>query len=186
MKIPPHFSARTKSSEAFSLIELLVVIAILGVLAVMASSALPGKVGGEVTQAGETLSSLATLAREHAMSKNTLTVLLVGEVKDGAGMRSAASIWDAGTTNQLDKWNVLPESVIATDTSNFTPDVFSGARFRGQLLTNSSAFWFFPDGRMGNDPAKMPKLSIASRRGGPNSYELVFNPVIGTHKSQRP
>ena len=166
--------------------ELLVVVAIIGVLAALAAGALPAKSGAQVSQAGDTVSTLATLARQHAMSKNALTVLVVAEVNSGGIPHSIAGIWDAGTTNQLERWNLLPEGVVATNTSAFPPDLFAGAKFRGQTLTNASAYWFYPDGRMGNDPTRIPQLAIRFRQGGPNDYELIFNPVLGTHKTERP
>jgi hypothetical protein len=86
----------------------------------------------------------------------------------------------------LEKWHVLPEGVMAEDASPIAPDVFSGAKFRGQSLTNASAYWFYPDGRMGNDPTRVPQLLVKSRLGGANSYKLIFNPVTGTHRSERP
>jgi prepilin-type N-terminal cleavage/methylation domain-containing protein len=186
MKNSLRFSSAASSLAAFSLVELLVVVAILGVLAALAAGVLPAKSGAQVGQAGDTVSTLATLARQHAISKNALTVLVIADVNSGGTFRSIASIWDAGTTNQLEKWNLLPEGVLATNTSTFPPDVFAGAKFRGQTLTNTSAYWFYPDGRMGNDPTRVPQLSVRPRQGGANSYQLVFNPVIGTHKSERP
>lgn len=166
--------------------ELLIVVAILGVLAALAAGTLPAKEGAQVSRSGETVSTLATLARQHAISKNALTVLVIAEEGSGAAARSIASVWDAGTTNQLEKWHLLPEGVVAEDVSAFSPDVFDGAKFRGQSLTHATAYWFYPDGRMGNDPARIPQLSVRPRRGGANSYKLIFNPVIGTHRSERP
>jgi prepilin-type N-terminal cleavage/methylation domain-containing protein len=183
VKIPPRFSYW---SRAFSLIELLVVVAILGLLAALAVGTLPAKSGAQVGQAGDTVSMLATLARQHAISKNALTVLVIAEDASGGLSRSVASVWDAGTTNQLEKWHLLPETVQAINTSAFSPDVFDGAKFRGKTLTNASAYWFYPDGRMGNDATRVPELTVRLRQGGANGYQLVFNPVIGTHRSVRP
>lgn len=166
--------------------ELLVVIAIVSIMAALAASTLPVRPATQLTQAGETLSGLATLARQHAVSKNALTVLLVAEVSDGGSPRAIVSIWDAGTTNQLEKWNMLPEGIMLTNSSNFEPDSFIGAKFRGQAVSQSTAYWFYPDGRMGNDPSRVPQLSVLPQRGGPNSYRIVFNPIIGTHKTERP
>jgi prepilin-type N-terminal cleavage/methylation domain-containing protein len=183
VRFTPRFSYRQR---AFSLVELLVVVAILGVLAALAAGTLPAREGAEVSRAGETVSTLATLARQHAISKNALTVLMVAEESSGGAPRSIASIWDAGTTNQLEKWHLLPEGVEAADASEVSPDVFDGAKFRGQSVTNASAYWFYPDGRMGNDPTRVPQLLVTSRRGGANSFRLVFNPVTGTHRNERP
>jgi|GEM_PF-5397650 prepilin-type N-terminal cleavage/methylation domain-containing protein len=183
MELIPRFSCRPR---AFSLIELLLVVAILAVLAALAAGTLPVRDGFQIGQAGDTLSTLATLARQHAISKNTLTVLVVAEDGSGGLPRSIASIWDAATTNQLEKWHVLPEGVTAEDASASEPDVFDGAKYRGQSLTNACAYWFYPDGRMGNDPTRVPQLLVRPSRGGANSYKLIFNPVTGTHRNERP
>lgn len=65
----------------FSLIELLVVMAILSILVTLGVSTLANpKQGVEVAQAGGTLGDLASLARQHALSKNTRTVLVVAQI----------------------------------------------------------------------------------------------------------
>ena len=184
---PRGISPTAGQLGAFSLIELLVVIVILGMLAVFATSVIPTKNGGQISHARGIVGDLAMLARQNAISKNAVTTLIIAEVNSGGIVRSAASIWDAQTSSQLEKWNLLPESVRAFDSSGFAADPFAGARFRGQAVSNSVAYWFYPDGRMGNDPSLIPKLTVQARHGGgPDICELVFNPTVGTFKVKQP
>lgn len=172
-----------KSPRAFSLVELLVVVTLLGVMLTLGATALGGGVRGqEISQAGGVLSDLSTLARQHALSKNTRTALVVAEVPGAAGNRWAASIWDGTSALQLERWNLLPESVeVVAD----TPGKYDGCKYRGAALPEPAAFWFYPDGRMGSDP-EARKLKVQGKNTKENYYELVFNPATGSVKVNRP
>ncbi|MBE2203569.1 MAG: prepilin-type N-terminal cleavage/methylation domain-containing protein [Chthoniobacterales bacterium] len=179
---PPPSSGRC---SGFSLIELLVVIAILSILVTVGMSTLSQpKQGREISAAGGVLGDLAALAREHALSKNTRTVLVVAQVGSGPEARSVASIWDAATTNQLERWNALPGSVVATN-SGAAAQAFSWAKYQNQPVSNPDAYWFYPDGRMGDDANALFKLKVQPRNGAPDACELIFNPVTGTFKTSR-
>lgn len=168
------------------MIELLVVVAILAILVGFGASALSTKKGAEVAQAGGLVSDLANLARQHALSKNTRTILVVAQVPGSGGMQSAVSIWDAATTNQLERWNLLPQSVMATNTSGFAMTTFP-CTFRGTSLSSGDCYVFHPDGRMGDNLSQRPKLEVRARNGNSdNFYELVFNPLTGLTKVNRP
>jgi len=179
--------SKADRSVGFSLIELLVVMAVMAILVTVGVSALSSpKQGEDVTRAGGTLGDLAGLARQYSLSKNTRTVLLVAQISDGGVTRSAASIWDASATNQLEKWNLLPETVLATNSSDFAGTAFAGAKYRGQSLASPGTYWFYPDGRMGDDPSQIPKLKVLPQRGNLlDTYELIFNPTTGTFKASR-
>lgn len=118
---------------------------ILSILAVFATSTLSTKSGGQITHA-RMVGDLAILARQNAISKNAVTALVVAEVSSGGLLRSAASIWDAQTTNQLEKWNLLQNLSGLLILRDLLRIPFVGARFRGQALSNSVAYWFYPDG----------------------------------------
>lgn len=181
-------SQKTPPFSAFTLIELLIVIAVIGVLAALSISAFSGssQVAGNLNTAGNTASGLAQLARQQAMTLNTKTVLVLAQVNDNGTPRSAMSIWDAVATNQIEKWNLLPQAVLATNTS---ADVSATADFvcnyRGQNLTGVG-YAFMPDGRMGDGNA-VPRLRIQPRQGGvTNFYDLIFSPLTGNAKTVRP
>jgi hypothetical protein len=132
------------------------------------------------------ISDLANLARQNALAKNTKTVLVVAQVPANGGTRSAVSIWDAATTNQLERWNLLPESVVATNTSGFATTTFS-CTFRGASISSGDCYTFYPDGRMGDNLNQRPKLAVQPRVGNSgNIYELVFNPLTGLTRVNRP
>ncbi|CAN5531652.1 hypothetical protein BH09VER1_BH09VER1_23170 [soil metagenome] len=172
---------------AFTLLELLVVMAVIGILTVMSLALLSGKRGTEISMAGGVVSDLANLARQNALAKNTRTVLVLAQVNDGGALRSAVSIWDAANTNQLEKWNLLPESVVATNASGFSPPLTLPCAFRGQTITNGDYFVFYPDGHMSEDQTQVAKLAIQPRQGNQGDfYKLVFNPLTGTSKVSRP
>lgn len=180
--------AGVSHQEGFSLLELLVVMSLLAVLAVIGLGTFSNpKKSMEWSRAGETLENLSVLARQHALSKNTRTALVFTEVMDGNVQRVAVSIWDATTTNQLEKWNLLPESVEVVDASVGAAPSLTGIRYRGQSVVNPATFLFYPDGRMSDNPADVPKLVAQARHGSSsNAYELIFNSATGTFVAQRP
>lgn len=182
----PRKRSGVRSASGFSLIELLVVIAMLAILVTIGVSTLSSpKRGQEISQAGSVLGDLAALARQHSLAKNTRTVLVVGDVNRGDGVRTVAGIWDAVTTNQLERWNVLPDTVKA-DSSGAAGAPLSGVKYQGATLSQPATYWFYPDGRMGDDADQIPKLKVQGRQGAQvGSVELIFNPVTGTFKSSR-
>jgi len=186
------YGSRGKAS-GFSLIELLVVIGILALLAAIGASTLGSSKARGVDNAGNTVSSLAQLARQHASSLNTLTALVVAETKDGGDLedRTMVSVWDFDSSlkaNQIERWTLLPSSITVTATNYSLPAALqpTGITYKNATVSGLKYFWFYADGRMG-DGTSIPVLTLkSSQNDQANSYELVFNPVIGTHKINRP
>ena len=174
--------------SAFSLVELLVVIAIIGILGAITLSIFSGGSQNAInlTGAGNTVSGVAALARQAATTQRTRTVLVVAEVNDNGTPRSAVSIWDAQTTNQIEKWILLPVAVRATNTSADSDATTNFAcSYRGQNLIGVG-YPFTPGGQMG-DANRVPRLRLQPRQGdASNFFELVFSPVTGTAKTVRP
>lgn len=189
------YGSRGKAS-GFSLIELLVVIGILALLAALGASTLGSSKARGVDNAGNTVSSLAQLARQHASSLNTLTALVVAETTDAGDLekRAMVSVWDFDSSlkaNQIERWTLLPSSVtVTTQKENvWTDGSFKeppSITYKNASVNGAKCFWFYADGRMG-DGNSIPTLKLTPNKGDQgNSYELVFNPVIGTHKINRP
>lgn len=181
---PLQINGGRRVSRAFSLIELLVVVAIVAILAGMTIAALSSKKGAEITQAGGMASDLSKLARQYALAKNTRTILVVAQVNDGGIERSAISVWDA-STNQLEKWNLLPESVVATNAGP-SSTVTLPTTFRGAPVLRADYFVFHPDGHMTQDLAQIPRLEVKPRRGDTaNTFAVVFNALTGLSRIER-
>lgn len=179
---------KSSRSAAFTIIELLVVIAIIAVMTTLAISAFSGssKSGADLTRAGGTASGLAQLARQTAMSQNTKMLLVLAEINDNGVTRSALSIWDPSTTNQVEKWNLLPEAIHATNSSTAAEATETiDVTYRNQPVSGT-AYPFYSDGRMGDGNAA-PRLMLKARTGSTNNtYELLFSPLTGTIKVLRP
>jgi prepilin-type N-terminal cleavage/methylation domain-containing protein len=181
---------RIRAGAGFSLIELLVVCAILALLVGIGINTLAGSKTQGIDQAGNTASGLANLARQHAISMNSLTAMVVADIPNSGQTNAAISIWDVDSSmkaTQAERWTMLPATVAATTTNAAVATLSpTGISYQNRPVTPSGIFWFYPDGRVG-DGTVTPKLHLAPRVGAQaNYYELVFNPVVGTHKINRP
>lgn len=180
-------------TRGFSLIELLIVVAILALLAGVGVSVLGGNQSRGIDQGGNTISGMAQLARQHASSMNTLTALVIAETTESGDVdpRPMVSVWDFDSAlkpNQVERWTLLPSTVSISTTNASLPASLSpsGITYKNASVGSPKFIWFYADGRIGDGNAT-PILKLEPTKGSKeNTYELVFNPVIGTHKIIRP
>lgn len=158
----------------------------------------------KLTKAGNSLFDALTLARQNAMSRNTLTaVVLVNELPSDTSISGRAlALLDMnadGVWNQIGGWIILPEGTRAfeggpSSTSNSLPQ-FSDAtppplRFRGSDIGAYTAIAFKPDGTMfPNSPSiRTAYVQFANdtiteapmESGIKNFYGIAINPGTGS------
>jgi prepilin-type N-terminal cleavage/methylation domain-containing protein len=178
----------SRGKRAFSLVELLVVMAIMAVLGSLVTMSFSGLMGGNrLVAGGNDLMNLANQARQEAISKNTMTALVlisssgqpqwdrrvfrVIELTPADTAANTAAAWAPASA-----WHSLPDG-ISPDTQNDTLAAFSAnlnlpaslpaQNFKGTSISASQLeeIVFLPDGRL---------LSTASTTG--NSF--VTPPVL--------
>lgn len=162
----------SSDSAAFSLVEMLAVVALIAVMAVLVIPAVSGfGRSAAMTSAGTLVTNLATLARQDAMSKNTVTALVMladeGTPQDFRSFTVLEYHLNQGWW-QIANWETLPDGVIVdrSDSVNSTfllhsPDPFPfnsalpglPVPYHGTAIAAGSAYAariFTPTGRLQN------------------------------------
>ena len=107
-------------SSAFSLPELLTVIALLAIVTALVAPAVTGLGrSSALAVGGNTVSNLVTIARQKAISKNTMTALVLLTDQGSEADYRALTILEytaGGGWSQVSKWEVLPVG-ISVDTN---------------------------------------------------------------------
>lgn len=188
-------------ATGFSLIELLVTMAC---MALLLSASVPAFINSRraaaLTQAGNALADLTALARQTALSKNTITALiitpkatvstkqalLVAEYDSAGEMWKPLSGWvrisddatvvDMGTSVQA-AGNAKARSLAPLNIK------FNGSTLQSLNDTEYSVLIFYPDGRMENGAESTRQLSARFSTAGTtaasdslsNYYDLVVN-----------
>jgi hypothetical protein len=152
-----------------------------------------------LTESGNRLADMASLARQSALSRNVITALvLVSGSGDASVDGRAAALLEMApdrTWKQASGWVFLADGVKATDaTTGGTLPAGAGLpalKVRGKPVDVSQcrSFVFYPDGRMDGDPQQPRRLSVkfdAEGSAAINSYDLVFNIDTSTVRIVRP
>ncbi len=156
---------------AFSLVELLTVIALLGIIMGFVVPALSGMGRGTaLVTAGNTVNNMAALARQHAMSRNTLTALLVlANQGTDTDYRAIAVMEFKHTTgwSQVGEWQILPMG-ITVDAGDTLESSF--------LLRSPNPFPFLSATNQANPPITFQSAPIRN----PDGYAArIFTPGGG-------
>ncbi len=198
----PLYRGASKACRGFSLIEILMVISIMAILvSVGAPSFLSSYRASGLTDAGNQLDNVATLARENAISHNarTAVVLMTTDPYDSTLSGRAFSVWQMQsdqTWTQSSRWQFLPASSKAYDDPTATvtgfPAPLPTITIQGNPLpaADYSAFIFNPDGSMYTGPSTTTRIASVEYKGDPapvgsvntslkNYYDLVFSSDTG-------
>ena len=177
--------------RGFTLVEMLGVLTIIGILASLASLAVKGLSGSiGLTGAGDVTGAVFAFARQEAITKNTLTAVVVPTNTSlvTAAYRTLA-VWEysaaTGAWQQASPWRMLPKGVVIdSHTSDSTSYLLTGVTFpampttinyQGTTLTAPSSPTtgdfayqvFLPSGRL-------PPLPQNPAGQTPSSYTLTL------------
>lgn len=163
---------------AFSLVELLAVIALVGIILGIVVPALSGMGRGtSLVTAGNMVNNMAGMARQHAMSRNTLTALLVLANQGTDADYRAVSVleYKPGTGwSQVGGWEMLPVG-ITVDAGDTQECSF--------LLRSPNPFPFLSATNQDNPPVTFQSLPIRS----PDGYAArIFTPGGGLQNPAAP
>lgn len=202
--IPFSLQHARRAARGFSLVELLTVVCIMTMVAAFASPALMSSfrsVG--VTQAGNRIADMANLARNTAMSKNTIMALVITSADSGPQIVTLLA-YDSKEPDRL-KWKSGSTPVRLNDAVKVDVEVNGSAQELvdrsianefdplpnkvGQVpLDKCSTLIFMPDGRMkvSGTPDRKVSVNFAQGRTPENYYDLVFNTQNSAFRIVRP
>jgi prepilin-type N-terminal cleavage/methylation domain-containing protein len=202
--LQPLDSPNSSSRSGFSLVELLVTVS---VLLVLMSATMPAflnsRKASELTQAGNQLADAANLARETALTRNTITALVVVARPTTSTARQALLVvsYDAADEQwkPIGSWMRLPIAAYVADmggtqaaqgTVKANTIAPLALKLDGRTLSNTeySAILFYPDGRMenGTDQTRLLSTRFATDSAGSpsealqNYYDVVVNASTST------
>lgn len=218
-KTPPSSKLKTAPlkrflRQGFSLVELITVVAIVGIITALVVPAVNGfGRSTALNSGGNMVANLAGLARQTAMSKNTLAALVVvtnlGTEQDYRAMTVAE--YRDGIWQQVTKWETLPTGIVVDTSSESTfltntpvPFPFKlGIVIGNRRLDDASTFAariFLSNGSLQNaDKAAQLRIVEGFRQGAgiaythrgtgnqpANYYDIAIIGTTGIAKISRP
>ncbi len=185
-----------RAPHAFSLMELITVVAIISIVATLVISSVNGfGRSAALTTSGNRVVNLATLARQTAVSKNTMTalVLLANQGTDHDYRAFTVMVYDRNAGwSQVGEWELLPDGIVVDrndltvcsildnspqpfpflnrDPQQTNPPVF----YKGQQLKNPDGYAariFLPTGALQN-PEKSAQIRVVE--GFPNGSKVAY------------
>jgi len=200
---------RGNSRGGFSLVEILTVLAVISIMAVVSVQSFSSMTqSGGLTTGGNDLADLAALAHDYAASHNVMTALVAvttsSSVSSSAQYRAfivVASDTTGTVWSPVSKWVYLPAAVTMSSYATLnTFQTFKGAyppqnlslTLNGQGVASGYVFQtFYPDGHMDTSANSVvlhlvTNANKALKTEPKDYYDLVFNPMTGTVKINRP
>jgi prepilin-type N-terminal cleavage/methylation domain-containing protein len=175
--IPKTPMSRQNSRSAFSLVELLAVIVVIAIIMGIVVPSLSGLGRGPaLTAAGSTVNNMVSLARQHAMSRNTLTALVIlanqGTESDYRALAVLEYKPRIGWT-QVGGWETLPVGI----TVDVDPAECSF------MLNSPNPFPFLTVNNQENPPIQFQSTPVRS----PGGYAArIFTPGGGLQNADKP
>lgn len=187
------------SRRGFSLIELFTTVAVIVIMAAISLPSVSSLLDGDkLTSGGNSLLALSMEAHDYALAHNVVTALV--------GVTTSSAVPNAqyrafvilardsdGSWSPVSKWMWLPAGVTMDSSSANTFLNYQGANaqtfalnLQGANVGGGYAYQlFFPDGRM-DTSASSVLLRVVATHNPANRYDLIFNPMTGTVKVDRP
>lgn len=181
--------------QAFSLIEILIVVCIVSLLLALGSSMLSDfQKSSVLSKAGNRVVDMASLAKQMALSRNTITALVTHKVP--AADANAFTVLEIGSDRiwkQITEWAIFPDYINVKDDSSTaylqlpSPDALQ-LKLRGENTAASDlvAVVFYPDGRLLGDSNTLRTIRMTHASSPADHYDIVFNTDTAQVRVLRP
>ncbi|MFA7342977.1 MAG: prepilin-type N-terminal cleavage/methylation domain-containing protein [Terrimicrobiaceae bacterium] len=175
------------SRRGFSLVELLVV---MGIMVILTSLLAPMfNTGGKLAGSGNQIAFLVDQARQHSMSKNVMTALVLNTDDNTGGGHRAFTLLEynaedaAQEWRQVSQWLNLPTGIVVESETNssfidnspsslpFAADSTLPVKYQGAQVGNYAFRVFLPSGAL-SKPSSAAEIQLVegSRQGSRTAY----------------
>lgn len=197
-------------SHGFSLIELLAVLAIVSTLMALAVGGVHQMSTPSLATGSSIVRSVAERARQTAISRNTLTALVIlkdiGEPDASYRLLTVFELVDRAHWRQVDGWQKLPQGITVDPgmESTFLHQIpsaipFAGVDYRGTPVSEEQIAYqlFLPNGGIAtagwNDPGSAARIRLltnekvrsVSDQNRPVSVDVILNSATGIPKVEK-